>query len=116
MQYQKTHNTALGLSFKYLAIMLLIVFAKLIGIIAGVLTGSSLLPQLVKILKEKKGGDISIVMLLCLLCGLLCLLCGLACWVWYGILQEDWPIIITNAFSLVTNGAIIVMTIYYKKK
>lgn len=109
MQYQKTHNTALGLSFKYLAIMLLIVFAKLIGIIAGVLTGSSLLPQLVKILKEKKGGDISIVMLLCLLC-------GLACWVWYGILQEDWPIIITNAFSLVTNGAIIVMTIYYKKK
>jgi MtN3 and saliva related transmembrane protein len=109
VQYQKTHNTALGLSFKYLAIMLLIVFAKLIGIIAGVLTGSSLLPQLIKILKEKKGGDISIVMLLCLLF-------GLACWVWYGILQEDWPIIITNAFSLVTNGAIIVMTIYYKQK
>lgn len=109
MQYQKTHNTALGLSFKYLAIMLLIVFAKLIGIIAGVLTGSSLLPQLIKILKEKKGGDISILMLLCLLC-------GLACWVWYGILQKDWPIIITNAFSLVTNSAIIIMTIYYKKK
>ena len=82
---------------------------QLIGIIAGIFTGISLLPQLIKIIREKKADDISWVMLFVLLA-------GLACWVWYGTLKEDYPIIITNSFSFLVNLAIIFLTIRFKKK
>jgi MtN3 and saliva related transmembrane protein len=80
-----------------------------VGIAAGVLTSVSLLPQLVKIIREKKAEAISYFMLIILLC-------GLSCWVWYGVLREDLPIIITNSFSLLINSLVIIFTIKYKKK
>ena len=43
---------------------------QVIGIIAGICTGISLLPQLFKIIKEKKADDISYFMLFILLAGL----------------------------------------------
>ena len=82
---------------------------QVIGIIAGICTGVSLLPQLIKIIKEKKAEDISWVMLFILLT-------GLAGWTWYGILKKDYPIIITNSFSFIVNVAIIYFTIRYRKK
>ncbi|MGZ8511699.1 MAG: SemiSWEET family sugar transporter [Chitinophagaceae bacterium] len=82
---------------------------QVIGIVAGIFTGFSLLPQLIKIIKEKKTDDISYFMLFILLA-------GLAGWVWYGILKEDYPIIVTNSFSFLVNTAIIFFTIRYRKK
>jgi MtN3 and saliva related transmembrane protein len=79
----------------------------IVGIAGGICTSVSLLPQLVKMIKEKKSTDISIVMLVTLLSGL-----GL--WIWYGILTKDWPIIITNAVSLVLNVLIIILRGVYK--
>jgi MtN3 and saliva related transmembrane protein len=81
----------------------------IIGILASIGTGTSLLPQLIKIIKEKKADDISLVMLVVLFTGL-----GL--WVYYGILKKDWIIIISNAFSLVVNICIVLLTLRYKKK
>ena len=83
--------------------------AQVIGIIAGICTGVSLLPQLIKIIKENKSNDISWFMLFILLT-------GLAGWVWYGILKEDYPIIITNSFSFLVNAAIIFFTVRFRKK
>jgi len=82
---------------------------QLIGIIAGICTGISLLPQLIKIIREKKADDISWVMLFILLA-------GLAGWVWYGILKEDYPIIITNSFSFLVNVAIIFFTVRFQRR
>ena len=82
--------------------------ATYIGIGAGTLTAISLLPQLIKILREKKADDISYGMLFTLLA-------GLAGWVVYGILKEDYPIIITNSFSLAVNSLITFFSIKYKK-
>lgn len=82
---------------------------QVIGIIAGICTGISLLPQLFKIIKEKKADDISYFMLFILLA-------GLAGWTWYGILKEDYPIIITNSFSFLVNVAIIFLTTKFRKK
>ena len=82
---------------------------QLIGIVAGVCTGISSLPQLVKIIRDKKADDISYFMLFILLA-------GLAGWVWYGVLKQDYPIIITNSFSFVVNIAIIFFTIRYQKE
>ena len=80
---------------------------SIVGIVAGVLTGVSMIPQLVKMIREKKATDISLPMLLILLS-------GLAMWVWYGILKKDIPIIATNGFSIVVNLLIIIMSSFYK--
>jgi len=81
---------------------------QIVGIAAGVVTAISQLPQLIKIIKEKKADDLSIWMLLLLLAGL-----GL--WTTYGILLKDLPILITNAFSFLINLLITILRTYYKR-
>jgi MtN3 and saliva related transmembrane protein len=80
-----------------------------VGIVAGLFTATSLLPQLIKLIREKKAEDISLFFLVILFCGV-----GL--WIWYGILREDIPIIATNSFSLLVNVSMIVLGIKYKKE
>jgi MtN3 and saliva related transmembrane protein len=84
-------------------------YETLIGLAASVLTGTSLIPQLVKLLKEKKTGGVSFIML-----GVL--FTGLALWVYYGILKHDWIIIVSNGFSMLINLWISVLTIHYRKR
>ena len=79
-----------------------------VGIAAGIFTSTSLLPQLVKMIREKKGNDISTGMLIVLLT-------GLALWTWYGIMKEDWPIVVTNTFSLLVNITIIILKWAYHR-
>jgi MtN3 and saliva related transmembrane protein len=81
---------------------------KIIGIIAGVFTAISLLPQLIKMIKNKKAEDISIIYLLTLFC-------GLSLWVWYGFLREDLPIILTNLTSAALNLVTLFLGLKYKK-
>jgi len=78
-----------------------------IGIIAGIFTASSLLPQAIKIFKEKKAEDVSIGMLLFLMV-------GVSLWIYYGYLRDDLPIIITNCFSLLLNIITLSLRIKYK--
>jgi MtN3 and saliva related transmembrane protein len=82
---------------------------ELVGLTAGICTSISLLPQLIKLLRHKKAEDISLFYL-----GILFI--GLGLWIWYGLLRKDIPIVVTNGFSLVINGVIIVLGIKYKKK
>jgi MtN3 and saliva related transmembrane protein len=84
-------------------------YETLIGIGASALTSTSLLPQLVKLIKEKKSKDVSIVMLLVLML-------GLSWWIYYGILKDDFIIIIANAFALLINILNIVYNIRFKDK
>jgi len=81
---------------------------QIVGIGAGVCTGVSLLPQLIKIYKEKKSESVSWGMLLILMT-------GLVGWIWYGFLKSDLPIIVTNCFSVIVNIAIMILSIKYKK-
>ena len=76
--------------------------------IAGIFTATSLMPQLIKIIKEKKAEDLSLGMLFILMTGI-CL------WIYYGILREDLPILITNSFSLLLNIIVVILSIKYKK-
>ncbi len=82
-------------------------FTGIVGLAAGICTSTSLLPQLIKLIKHKKAEDISLFYLVILFVGL-----GL--WVWYGVLRSDLPIMVTNGFSLVINGIIIVLGVRYK--
>ena len=79
-----------------------------IGIVASVFTGISLLPQLLKLIKEKKASDISMLMLATLFT-------GLALWIWYGFRINDWIIIFANSVSLIINFLIVIINFRYKK-
>lgn len=81
----------------------------IIGVLASIFTACSLLPQLVKLIKTKKAGDISLLMLITLFT-------GIAFWIYYGILKKDLIIIISNSVSLVININIVILTILYKEK
>ena len=84
-------------------------WVQAIGLFAGVCTSSSLLPQLIKTIKEKKAEDISKLMLFVLMT-------GVATWVVYGVLREDFPIILTNSFSLLLNITLIFLRFKYARK
>jgi MtN3 and saliva related transmembrane protein len=83
-------------------------YNEIIGIMAGVFTAASLLPQLIKTIKEKDASSISTVMLLVLIT-------GISLWVYYGFLKNDIPIIATNIFSDLVNLTLLFFSIKYKK-
>jgi len=84
-------------------------YIQWVGIVAGIFTALSLMPQLIKTFKTKKVEEISALMLITLMCGV-----GL--WIYYGILRNDLPIIITNAFSFTLNVLLIILRWKYSKK
>lgn len=68
-----------------------------------------MLPQLIKVIKEKHVEDLSIMMLLVLLS-------GLVLWVVYGFLRNDGPLIYTNMFSIGVNMTLMFLRIKYSRK
>ena len=82
---------------------------QIIGLAAGILTASSLIPQVIKTLKEKKAEEVSLIMLFVLQA-------GLVLWIIYGFKKDDLPIIVTNCFSLLVNIVMVVLRIRYRKK
>ena len=82
-------------------------WTQIIGLAAGICTATSLLPQVVKTIKEKKAEDVSLVMLLVLMAGIIL-------WIVYGIQKKDLPITATNSFSLLVNIVMVILRIKYK--
>ena len=82
---------------------------EIVGIAAGILTSTSMLPQLVKLIKEKKAEAISPVMLIVLIA-------GLSLWAYYGFLRNDLPIIVTNIFAWLVNVTLLVLRQVYRKR
>ena len=80
---------------------------QLVGISASLFTAISLIPQLVKMIREKQIVKMSLSML-----GILFI--GLSLWIWYGFLIDNWILIISNAFSLLVNLVIMLLSIKYK--
>lgn len=80
----------------------------IIGTIAGILTSISMLPQLIKVIKEKEVENISWGMIVVLLS-------GVTLWVIYGILKMEWPIILSNAFSVVVNTTLLICYFSYRR-
>ena len=78
-----------------------------IGIVAGVLTATSMLPQLFKVIRKKEAEDVSLLMLVVLIS-------GIALWIVYGVKRDDMPIIATNSFSLLLNLIMVFLRFRYK--
>jgi MtN3 and saliva related transmembrane protein len=84
-------------------------WTQIIGLGAGFLTALSLIPQVVKTLKDKKAEDVSLLTLFVLQAGIIL-------WIVYGIKRDDFPIILTNSISLLVNIIMVILGIRYKKK
>jgi MtN3 and saliva related transmembrane protein len=82
---------------------------QLIGLIAGVLTTSSFIPQLYRGFKRKHLDDFSGIMIIMLGTGMLL-------WLIYGISLGELPIILANGISLASMIALGIMKIYYANK
>jgi Uncharacterized conserved protein len=82
---------------------------KIIGLVAGLCTATSLLPQVIKTFKEKKAEQVSLFMLIVLLSGQIL-------WLVYGVAKSDIPIIATNGFSLLVDILMIVLRVKFKSK
>jgi MtN3 and saliva related transmembrane protein len=79
---------------------------RIIGLIAGILTTSSLLPQLIRTIKTKSAKDLSLGMFLFFVL-------GIACWLIYGIMVGEWPIIAANIITLVMAVILLVCKIKF---
>lgn len=69
---------------------------EIVGITAGFFTTVAVIPQIYKAITTNKVKDISPVFFSIMIMGV-----GL--WTVYGIMKNDWPIIITNGISFILN-------------
>ncbi len=81
----------------------------IIGTIAGILTSISMLPQLIKVVREKEVENLSWGMIVVLLS-------GVSLWVVYGVMKNELPIIVSNAFSVLVNLMLLIYYFKYKDK
>ncbi|MFT3704812.1 MAG: SemiSWEET transporter [Agriterribacter sp.] len=79
-----------------------------IGTAAGIFTAVSMIPQLVKIIREKKAEQVSVPMIIILLV-------GISLWIWYGAVRNDLPILLTNGFSFLVNVTLVYFSLKFKK-
>jgi MtN3 and saliva related transmembrane protein len=82
-------------------------FIVFLGLLAGALTTTAFVPQLLKIYHSKSAADLST--------GMFIVFCsGVALWLVYGILNRDVALIITNAMTLTLALTILVLKFRYR--
>lgn len=80
-----------------------------LGLIAGALTTSGYIPQIVKGFRTKRMQDVSMMMI-----SILCI--GMFLWLLYGLSQEDIPLIVSNTVGTSFLLTLIAMKFYYDRK
>jgi MtN3 and saliva related transmembrane protein len=83
-----------------------VVFNDLIGYIAGFLTTISFLPQVIQVYKTRSTVDISLGMYSVFVL-------GIAFWLAFGIVTNNWPVIIPNVITFVLAGSVLVMKLRF---
>lgn len=80
----------------------------LLGLVAAVCTTLSFLPQVLKLIKTKETGGISLLMYVFLECGLIL-------WLFYGIMIKSFPLMLANGIALILSSIILILKIRYDK-
>ena len=84
-------------------------FTQILGYTAGAITSLTFLPQVIKTWKEKSAKDVSLLMFIVAAS-------NEVLWIIYGILQNDWVIILTNVCVLAMSLVMIFLKLRYGKK
>ncbi|MDQ2943848.1 MAG: SemiSWEET transporter [Candidatus Dormibacteraeota bacterium] len=78
-----------------------------LGYLAGLLTVSAFLPQVIRTWRTRNTRDLSL--------GMFALLfTASSVWIVYGIITADWPVILTNVGMVAMNGALATAKIRYR--
>lgn len=80
----------------------------ILGLVAAAFITFANFPQTIKLIKSQKARDISALTYILLVC-------GNGAWLAYGILKDDFPIIIGNSISLLLCATILVLKFTSKK-
>ena len=78
----------------------------ILGLAAGALITVSFIPQIIKIYRLRETKDISLLMYIIFTIGILL-------WLIYGILIEDFPVIVANAIGIVFVSTVLFFKIKY---
>ena len=78
-----------------------------LGYFAGTLTVASFLPQVIRTLRTRQTGDLSLGMFALLVT-------ASSLWILYGAITSDWPIILTNAGMVAMNGSLAIAKLRYR--
>ncbi|MBD1869553.1 SemiSWEET transporter [Oculatella sp. FACHB-28] len=82
-------------------------FTFLLGLLAGLLTTTAFVPQVLRTWRTKSANDLST--------GMFVVFCsGVTLWLIYGILTRDFPVIIANAVTLMLALTILAMKFKYR--
>lgn len=79
---------------------------ELIGAVAAVITTVGWFPQIFKIARDRKAGDISLV-------ATTSIGTGVFLWTLYGVLIGSWPVIMANAVTFLLIATIVGMKLRY---
>ena len=83
-------------------------YENILVLVACGITSVPMVPQLIKVLKEKDVKDLSLLMIVVLIT-------GLSLWVWYGFMKDELPIILSNAFAVLVNIALLISYFKFRK-
>jgi MtN3 and saliva related transmembrane protein len=73
-----------------------------VGTVAGLCSMASFVPQVVKILREKRAQGVA-------LHTYLLTVTGFVFWIAYGVMLKSWPVAVSNAVNLVLSGVILAL-------
>ena len=76
-----------------------------IGYMAATLTSIAFLPQVIKTIRTRDTSSISLLMYSLFVAGVLC-------WLIWGLLLQQWPVILANLVTFVLSAVILSMKIY----
>lgn len=76
------------------------------GVIAGLCSMASFIPQIIKIMKERDASSVSLRMYAVTTIGFIC-------WTTYGALSGSWPVMLANAVCLVLVVVILILRLRF---
>jgi MtN3 and saliva related transmembrane protein len=79
-----------------------------LGYFAGTLTVLSFLPQVYRSWQTRRTGDLSMGMFMLLIA-------ASSLWMVYGVLNRDWPVVLTNGGMVALNAALAVAKVRFTK-
>ena len=80
---------------------------RYLGFVAGFLTVSSFLPQVVRTWRTKRTADLSFGMVVLLVT-------SASLWILYGVVRRDWPVIATNTGVVSLTGVLLAAKARFK--
>jgi MtN3 and saliva related transmembrane protein len=84
-------------------------FITALGLVAGALTTTAFIPQLIKIRRSRSASDIST--------GMFVAYCaGVVLWLFYGVANNDIAIVITNFITLVLSLTVLILKTRYERE